>query len=130
MAGGGGSGSDPSWDAGPKFASGDWIAFAKSSDSGGLGASDGVLELTLSWSGEENEIGCPGLCPACRTTAEQDAAIATLARSGHRVKCAKLKPISSCQASSFDNPRQNEFKIFRRAQPAKKEARSMASGFC
>ena len=82
------------------------MAFAKSNDPGGLAVSEGMLELTPSSSVEENKMACPGLRPACWARAGLAAASATPATTTHRVKFAKLKPISNCQANSLDKPRQ------------------------
>jgi hypothetical protein len=98
MVGGCGSVSDPA----SNFEPGDWTSPAKSNNPGGLAASDGMLELTVSLSAEENKMACPaGWAPAVQATAS-----ATPAMSSHRVKFAKLEPISNCQASLLDNPRQ------------------------
>jgi hypothetical protein len=106
MDDGSGMGNDPVPDGALNFSAGDWMAFAKSDNSGGLAASDGALELMLSSSVEENKMGCPCVRLARWASAGNAAASATPARSSHRVKYAKLKPISNCQANSLDNPRQ------------------------
>ena len=85
---------------------GDWMAFAKSKEPGGLAVSDGVLELTSWSSGEENKMDCPGLCPALWAHAGLVAASTTPATTAHRVKFATLESISNCQAISLDSPRQ------------------------
>jgi len=77
----------------------------KSGDSGGLGESGGVLEKTVSLSGEENKIGCPGPSLA-RCAWTENAATNTAAKGNTRFKYAKLKPISNYQANQLDTLRQ------------------------
>src|ERR1039458_10815471 len=77
----------------------------KSSDSGGLGESDGTLEKTVSPSGEENKIDCPGPSPA-RCAWAENTATNTAAKGNTRFKYAKLKPISNYQANQLDTLRQ------------------------
>jgi hypothetical protein len=67
----------------------------KSSDSGGLGESDGMLEKTVLLSGEENKMDCPGR-GAARWAWTQNTTPNTAAAKGNpRFKYAKLKPISN-----------------------------------
>ena len=79
--------------------------FPKSGDSGGLGESGGMLEKTVSLSGEENKIGCPGPSPA-RCAWAENTATNTAAKGNPRFKYAKLKPISNYQANQLDTLRQ------------------------
>ena len=106
MAGSCGAGNGPDSDETPDPWAGDWMAFAKSHEPGGLAVSEAVLELTLSSSVEENKIACPGLRPALWAHAGLVAASTTPATTAHCVKLAKLKPTSNCQASCLDSPRQ------------------------
>ena len=78
----------------------------KSSDSGGLGESDGVLEKTVSLSGEENKIDCPGPSPERCAWAGNTATNTAAAKGNTRFKYAKLKPISIYQAIQLDTRRQ------------------------
>jgi hypothetical protein len=80
--------------------------FPKSSDSGGWGESDGLLEKTVSLAGEENKMGCPRRNAARWAWAENTATNAT-AKGNTRFKYAKVKPISNCQAIPLDTLRQN-----------------------
>jgi hypothetical protein len=77
----------------------------KSSDSGGLGASDGILEKTVSLAGEENKMDCPGRKSACWAWTENTATHAA-AKGNTHFKYARLKPISNYQASGLDTRRQ------------------------
>ena len=77
----------------------------KSSDSGGLGESDGMLEKTVSLSGEENKMDCPGRKAACWAWTE-NTATNEAAKGNPRFKYARLKPISNYQASGLDTRRQ------------------------
>jgi len=77
----------------------------KSSDSGGLGESGGRLEKTVSLSGEENKIDCPGR-GAARWAWAENTATNTAAKGNTRFKYAKLKPISNYQANQLDTLRQ------------------------
>ncbi len=80
-------------------------ALPKSSDSDGLGASGGILEKTVSLSGEENKIDCLGR-GAARWAWTENAATNTAAKGNTRFKYARLKPISNYQSSGLDTLRQ------------------------
>jgi hypothetical protein len=78
----------------------------KSGDSSGLGESDGMFEKTVSLSGEENKIDCPGPSPARCAWAENIAPNTAAAKGNPRFKYAKLKPISNYQINQLDTLRQ------------------------
>jgi hypothetical protein len=80
-------------------------ALPKSSDSGGSGESDGILEKTVLLSGEENKMGSPGRKTA-RWAWTENTATNTVANGNTRFKYAKVKPISSYQANQLDTQRQ------------------------
>jgi hypothetical protein len=80
--------------------------FPKSSDSGGLGASDGMLEKIVSLSGVENKMDCPGRGAARWAWTENTTTNTAAAKGNTRFKYAKLKPISNYQANQLDTLRQ------------------------
>jgi hypothetical protein len=71
-----------------------------------LGESDGMLEKTMSLSGEENKMDCPGRSAARCAWAENTAPNTAAAKGNTRFKYAKLKPISNYQANQLDTLRQ------------------------
>jgi len=73
--------------------------------SGDWGESDGMLEKTVSLSGEENKMDCPRRNDACWAWTE-NTTTNTAAKGNTRFKYAKLKPISNYQASQLDTRRQ------------------------
>jgi hypothetical protein len=93
---------------GPSKSNGNEICalFPKSSDSSDLGKSVGTLELTVSFLGEENQMGCPAWSGAYCTWAKNTPTNTTAAKTGGRFKWAERKSISNYQAIRFDTGRQ------------------------